>query len=97
MEWVSFRIDTIPHSSQSSGDSDIRPCPRDIWHQRYYEIVEDLLNKGQIVDDTCQVSQSDSESFFQTCEYMTRCGEFGIILNPTNFQYCQEVVDFAVF
>ena len=83
-----YRYRNSPQGYIASGDG---------YTHRYYEIVEDLTSKVQCVDDTCQWSPSVEQCFFQTCEYLQRCAENGIILNPSKFQFAQEVVDFVGF
>ena len=59
--------------------------------------MKDELNKVQCVDDTCQWEWSVKDSFFQTCKYITTCGNSGIILNPDKFHFAQDMGDFAGF
>ena len=59
--------------------------------------MEDIPNKVQCIDDTCQWADSVEDSFLQVCKYLTRCGENGIILNPEKFQFAEDIVDFVGF
>ena len=77
-----------PQGHTASGDG---------YTQRYYAIVEDLGNKVQCVDDRCQWSSLVQEAFFQTCQYLSRCGENGIILNPKKFVFAEDTVNFVGF
>ena len=71
----------LPQGYLASGDG---------YTYRHYEAVEDLPDKKQCVDDSCQYSKEEEECFWKTCNYLQRCGEKGIILNPKKFQYCQD-------
>ena len=93
-EFSRYRYKTSPQGYLASGDG---------FTQRYYTITENLPNKAQCMDDTCQWADGITEqekfrkNFFQTCEYLTTCGNNGVILNPTKFQFCQDTVDFVGF
>ena len=45
----------------------------------------------------CQWYSSVQEAFFQTCQYLSRCGENGIILYPLKFVFAEDTVNFVGF
>ena len=58
---------------------------------------QSLHNKTKCVDDTLLWEENLEKAFFQTCEFLTLCGENGILLNPSKFQFAEETVQFAGF
>ena len=69
----------------------------DAYTRRFDEIIAPLSNKTKCVDDSLLWADSIEAAFFQTCEFLTLCGENGITLNPTKFQFAEDVVEFAGF
>ena len=35
------------------------------------------------------------DSFYQTCTFLTRCGDNGITLNPNKFQFAKDEIEFV--
>ncbi|KAK7489601.1 hypothetical protein BaRGS_00019235 [Batillaria attramentaria] len=48
-------------------------------------------------DDTLTWSDSIEEAFFQAVRWLDLCGNNGIILNPSKFQFAKTTVEFAGF
>ena len=85
-EYGRYRYITLPQGHTASADG---------YTLRYYQAVQDIPNKKQCVDDTCQFSETVAECFWQSCRYLQRCGENGIVLNPKKFKFAEDVVDFV--
>ena len=86
--WGRYRYRTAPQGYIAAGDA---------YTRRYDEIISDLPNKNKCVDDTIFWAEDIRESFHQTCRFLDRCGQNGVILNPAKFQFAKDVVEFAGF
>ena len=84
--WGRYRYKVAPQGFLASGDA---------YNQRFDQIIADFPNKVKCVDDTCMWASSIRESFFQTCRWLELCAKNGITLNPKNFQFAQDEVEFA--
>ena len=69
----------------------------DAYTERFDKIISDFDNKTKCVDDTLLWSSDIKTSFFQACNFLTHCSRNGIVFNPSKFQFCLDVVDFAGF
>ena len=70
---------------------------RDGYTRRFDEIVSDIPKKTKCIDDTLMWSDSIQEAFFQATQWLDICGNNGIILNPSKFQFAKDTVEFAGF
>lgn len=86
--WGCYRYKTTPQGYLAAGDA---------YTRRFDELIADIKNKTKCVDDTILWTDDIEKSFFQACEFLTRCGENGIILNPTKFRFAEDTVEFAGF
>ena len=86
--WGRYRYKTAPQGYVASGDG---------YTRRYDAIVADVQNKTKCVDDVLLWADTIEQSFFQTVEWLDRCGRNGITLNPEKFIFSQECVEFAGF
>ncbi|MEL6803743.1 MAG: hypothetical protein AAFO91_08190, partial [Bacteroidota bacterium] len=69
----------------------------DGYCRRFDEIVSHIPKKTKCVDDTLLWADDVEQSFLQAVEWLDVCGRNGIILNPENFVFAQQEVEFAGF
>lgn len=86
--WGRYRYLVAPQGYISSGDG---------YSRRFDEIVADFPQKTKCVDDTLMWSNTIEDSFFQAVKWLDICGNNGIILNPSKFQFGKDTVEFAGF
>ena len=86
--WGRYRYKSALQGFLASGDA---------YTRRFDEIISHLPKKTKCIDDTMMWEDDIEKSFFQTCEFLTLCGNNGIILNPSKFQFAQDTVSFAGF
>ena len=86
--WLRYRYKTAPQGYIASGDGYIK---------RYDEIVADVPNKTKCVDDALLWADDLQESFYQAVNWLDVCGRNGITLNPEQFVFGADVVEFAGF
>ena len=86
--WGRYRYKTAPQGYLAAGDA---------YTRRYDEIISDVENKTKCVDDTILWANNLSDIFFSTCEFLAKCGNNGITLNPKKFQFGKDEVEFAGF
>ena len=86
--WGRYRYRSALQGFLASGDA---------YTRRFDELIAKVQNKTKCVDDTLLWEENIEKSFYQTCEFLTLCGNEGIILNPLKFQFAGDVVDFAGF
>nr|KAG5706167.1 hypothetical protein BaRGS_025789 [Batillaria attramentaria] len=86
--WGRYRYLVAPQGYISSGDG---------YSRRFDEIVSEFPQKTKCVDDTLTWSDSIEEAFFQAVRWLDLCGNNGIILNPSKFQFAKTTVEFAGF
>ena len=84
--WGRYRYRKAPQGFLASGDG---------YNERYDAIMTDIKAKVRCVDDTCTWADTVQDSFLDTCRLLNTCAENGITLNPSKFQFCQDVVQFA--
>ena len=87
-EWGRFQYCMSPQGHKASGDG---------YTQRFDQLIQDIPDKIKVIDDTLQWSDNISDCFFKTCQFLDTCGNNGIILNPTKFQFGENVVQFVGF
>ena len=86
--WGRFRYRSALQGFLASGDA---------YTRRFDEIISNVKNKTKCIDDVLLWEEDIEKAFFQTCDFLTLCGENGIILNPAKFQWAEETVEFAGF
>ena len=86
--WGRYRYCSATQGFLASGDA---------YTKRFDDIIAHLPNKTKCIDDTLLWEEDLEKSFFQTCEFLTICGNNGITLNPNKFQFAEETVKFAGF
>ena len=86
--WGRYRYCCAPQGFLASADG---------YTRRFDEIIAEITDKVKCVDDTLLWGEGIEKSFFKTCEFLTLCGEYGITLNPTKFQFAEDEVEFAGF
>ena len=83
-----FRYKTAPQGLKSSGDG---------FTDRMDRTFSDFERMERCVDDTLIYDTSIEQQFHRTCQFLDRCGNNGIILNPKKFQFAREEVKFVGF
>ena len=86
--WGRFRYRTCPQGFLSAGDA---------YTARMDAMLHDFERMGRCVDDTLLYDDSIEASFARACQFLNRCGQNGVILNPSKFQFAEEEVDFLGF
>ena len=84
--WGRYRYCKSPQGFLSSGDG---------YNERLDAITTDIHNKVRCVDDTCTWADTVRDSFMHACQLLDTCARNGITLNPSKFQFCQDVMQFA--
>ena len=84
--WGRYRYKVAPQGFIASGDA---------YTQRFDSLIVDFKDKVKCIDDTCMWAPTIKDAFFQTCEWLDLCGNNGITLNPSKFQFAQDSVEFA--
>lgn len=85
-----FRYARCPQGASFAGDA---------YNRRHARITAEFQRKETVVDDTCLYDESKDleQHWWRTIDYLTLCGQNGIILNPDKFQFARKTVDFAGF
>lgn len=65
-------------------------------HRNSY-VCKDVRDSVCCVDDTCLFKQTILESFVHVCEFLTLCGNNGIIFNEEKFVFAQEEIEYIGF
>lgn len=86
--WGRYRYCVAPQGYIASGDG---------YTRRYDEIVSHISRKTKCVDDALLWDDSIEESFHHTVDYLDTCGNNGITLNPSKFDFARSTVEFAGF
>ena len=86
--WGRYRYCSALQGFLASGDA---------YTRRFDEIIAHLKNKTKCVDDTLLWEKDIEMAFWQACEFLSLCGENGITLNPSKFQFAENTVEFAGF
>ena len=87
-EWGRFQYRMSPQGHKASGDG---------YTQRFDLIIQDIPDKIKVIDDTLQWSDNLLKCFFNTCQFLDKCGNNGIVLNPKKFQFGEKIVQFVGF
>ena len=83
-----YRYTRAPQGYLSSGDG---------YNRRFDSILSEFERKERCVDDTIFYDSDLEAHWWRTIEFLTICGQAGIVLNPTKFQFSKREVDFAGF
>ena len=86
--WGRFRYCRNPQGFVGAGDG---------YNRRFDAVLADFADKERCVDDTIFWDTSLERHFWRAIEFLTRCGNAGIVLNPAKFQFAQSTADFAGF
>ena len=86
--WGRYRYCSALQGFLASGDA---------YTRRFDEIIAHIKNKTKCIDDTLLWEEDTEKAFHQVCEFLTLCGDNGITINPSKFQFSQETVEFAGF
>ena len=86
--WGRYRYCSAVQGFLASGDA---------YTRKFDEIIAHIQNKTKCVDDTLLWEEDLEKSFFQACNFLTLCGDNGITLNPTKFQFAESTIEFAGF
>ena len=70
---------------------------RDVYTSRYDIIVENVERMAKCIDDSILWSESTEECFYQVAQYLELCGNNGIVLNQSKFQFAKDQVEFDGF
>ena len=84
--WGRYRYRTSPQGHLASGDS---------YTHRYDMITAGVQDCRRVIDDSLLHDKDKRSAFIHVPEYITLCGQNGIIFNPDKFLFCQDVVDWA--
>ena len=87
-EWGRYRYRVAPQGYVSSNDG---------YSKRYDEIIEPVLRKAKVTDDTVMWDRDLEEHWWRVIDFLEIVGRNGIILNGDKFQFCDRTVDFAGF
>ena len=86
--WGRYRYCSSVQGFLASGDA---------YTRKFDEIIAHVENKTKCVDDTLLWEKDIEKAFFQACDFVTLCGDNGITLNPSKFQFAESTVQFAGF
>ena len=86
--WGRYRYLRCPQGYIASGDA---------YTSRYDIIVENVERMAKCIDDSILWSESTEECFYQVAQYLELCGNNGIVLNQSKFQFAKDQVEFAGF
>ena len=86
--WGRYRYKTAPQGYLAAGDA---------YTERFDRIIADIQDKTKCVDDTVLWSKTVEASFFDTCQFLSRCSKNGVVFNKDKFQFCKDEVEFAGF
>ena len=84
--WGRYRYRTSPQGHLVSGDA---------YTHRYDKITAGVKDCKRVIDDSLLYDKDKESSFFHAVEYISKCGQNGIIFNPDKFEFCQDTVDWA--
>ena len=83
-----FRYTRAPQGYLSSGDG---------YNRRFDSILSDFERKERCVDDTIFHDNDLEAHWWRAIDFLIICGQAGIVINPSKFQFAQREVDFAGF
>ena len=87
-EFGRYRYKRAPQGFHASGDA---------YTRRMDDLTADVERLKRCVDDSLLWDQSLEDSFWHTVQYITLCGENGVVFNPSKFVFGADTVDFAGF
>ena len=87
-QWSRFRYITTPQGFLAAGDG---------YNHRFDEVTRGFENHNGCVDDTIIWAETIEESFHRTCEYLTLCGNAGIILNKKKLNFGKKKLEYLGF
>ena len=83
-----YRYKVAPQGFLAAGDA---------YTARLTLLTAEIVNKKQLVDDTCVYSDSLEKNFFDICRFLSISSDAGIVFNKKKFQFGQNEVEFLVF
>ena len=83
-----YRYTRAPQGYLSSGDG---------YNRRFDAILSEFERKERCVDDTIFHDFDLEAHWWRAIDFLITCGQAGIVLNPTKFQFAKREVDFAGF
>ena len=86
--WGRYRYCRNPQGFVGAGDG---------YNRRFDAVLTDFVDKERCVDDTIYWDANLEKHWWRTIDFLTICGEAGIVLNPEKFQFCSKDVEFAGF
>jgi hypothetical protein len=87
-EWGRLRYRTCPQGFISAGDA---------YTDRMDRLFEDFERQVRCIDDTCLYDDTIEAAFTRACEFLERCGQNGVLLNPKKFQFAEDTVEYLGF
>jgi hypothetical protein len=86
--WGRYRYLTVPQGFLAAGDG---------YTNRFDAITEGMDKQTRCIDDTALWDDDIEGCFKRTCDFLTRCGQAGIVFNKKKFQFAQQEIDFLGF
>ena len=86
--WGRFRYLTCPQGFLSAGDA---------YTDRLDRLLADFERQKRCIDDTLLYDTTIESAFKRACDFLDKCGENGVILNPAKFQFAQNDVEYLGF
>ena len=86
--WGRYRYKTVPQGYKVSGDA---------YTHRFDRVTLNVKSCDRVVDDSILHQPTIREMFQHTAEYLTLCGQNGILQNRDKFVFCERTVDWAGF
>ena len=87
-EFGRYRYKRAPQGFHASGDA---------YTRRMDDLTADVERLKRCVDDSLLWDRSLEDSFWHTVDYITLCGENGVVFDPSKFVFGADTVDFAGF
>ena len=84
--WGRYKYRKAPQGYISSGD---------FYNYKTDQILVDLQNQLKIVNDLLIYATDISNMYRRTVDFITLCGEHGMVLNPEKFKFAALETDFA--
>ena len=70
---------------------------RDAYTDRMDRLTADTLRQRSCINDTLLYNSSIQAAFFRAGDFLDLCGNYGVILNSTKFQFAESEVEFVGF
>ena len=87
-QWGRFRYKTSPQGFVAAGDG---------YCHRFDEVTRDVPNQKHCVDDSILYEYTLKELFFAVCNYLTLCGNAGILMTKPKFIFGRKRIEFVGF